>query len=209
MIIQELTINNMFETRTYFYIDEKTKHGFLIDPGGDADKLLSLIKQQNWKIEKILLTHSHVDHIGAVEEISSHLSVPYLIHRSGKELLADPQYNLSKYFGSGIILNDAIIFDDGDNITLQSDSRIALKAIHTPGHTPDSSIFYDADNKLAFVGDTIFKASVGATHHPGGNEELLQRSIADKIFSLPPETVLYSGHTEKTTVAAEKSRYLI
>jgi len=205
MFVQQVTVCNMFDMNAYFYIDDTTKHGFLIDPGAEADKLLQIIQQNNWHIETILITHGHFDHIGAVEKISKTINIPYKIHRAGKQFLADPHFNLSQYCPQNIILTQAEYFDEGDIITLKSNPETKLKVIHTPGHTPDSVIFYDQANNLAFVGDTIFKAGIGNPNFPGGNEKLLYENINRKIFALPENTVLYSGHSEATTVGAEKN----
>ena len=90
----------------------------------------------------------------------------------------------------------------------QISPSVKLKVIHTPGHTADSVLFYDEQNHLAFVGDTIFKGSIGATHFPGGNFQQLKQSLLQKVFSLPEETVLYSGHSEATTIKQEKNQLL-
>ena len=98
-------------------------------------------------------------------------------------------------------------FADREIITLAANPDVALEVRCTPGHTTDSCIFYSARDGVAFVGDTIFCASVGRTDFPGGDEQTLWDSIAREVFTLPPETVLYSGHTEPTTVGAEMARY--
>ena len=102
-------------------------------------------------------------------------------------------------------MNNAEYFDDNDVISLSNDSA-KLKVIPTPGHTLDSVVFYDEKNHLAFVGDTIFKAGYGNTQFPGGDENTLMNSIKNKIFTLPDKTILYSGHSDETTVEAEKKR---
>lgn len=204
MIVKQVPVQGIIETNCYFYIDEKSQHGFLIDAGAEAAKLLQIIKDNGWTIEKILITHGHFDHIGAVEQISQALHIPYLAHKNGRAYLSDPAYNLSAYFGGDIILNNAEYFDDDATITLQAAPKVKLQAIHTPGHTQDGVVYYDSANALAFVGDTIFKHSVGRTDIPGGDYRQLQQSICNKIFTLPNETILYSGHTEPTTVSAEK-----
>ena len=205
MIVKRIAVQDALETYAYFYIDEKTKHGWLIDAGAEAQKLLNVIKQNDWKIEAILLTHGHFDHIGAVEKISKELNIPYLIHLEGKKYLENPQFNLSSFFAHQIVLNKAEYFDDNDIISLSNDSA-KLKVISTPGHTLDSVVFYDEKNHLAFVGDTIFKAGYGNTQFPGGDENTLMNSIKNKIFTLPDKTILYSGHSDETTVEAEKKR---
>lgn len=207
MQIHTLPVSDGIETNAYFYIDEKSNHGFLIDPGAEADKLISFIKKNNWVIEKILITHGHFDHIGAVETVHKELNIPYYIHQNGKEYLSNPALNLSSYFGAPITLNNAQFLTENDIISLDSNPEIKLKVIHTPGHTQDSVLFYDEQNNLAFVGDTIFKASIGRTDFPGGNGQQLKKSIETKVFTLPEQTALYSGHSDPTTVAAEQKNF--
>ena len=199
MLVKPMTVQDVIDVNAYFYIDEETKRGVLIDPGAQADDLLEVVQKNGWTIERILITHGHFDHIGAVETVSRALGVPYAIHENGREYLSDPMMNLSGVFGRNVILNEAVYFNDGDTVPG------GLQVIHTPGHTRDSVVFYDAENKIAFSGDTIFKASVGRTDFPGGDANLLRASLLHKVFALPDETVLYSGHSEPTTVGAEKS----
>lgn len=195
------------ETNAYFYIDEDTNHGFLIDPAAEPEKLLKIINDNHWIIEKMLITHGHGDHIGAVEELHKQLNIPYWIHKNGQQYLTDPSYNLSAFVGENIILNEALFLEENDIVSLENKTQPRLKVIYAPGHTQDSSIFYDAENNLAFVGDTIFKASVGRTDFPGGSANQLKESIQNKVFTLPDNTVLYSGHSEPTTVGAEKKNF--
>ncbi len=204
MIVKQVPVHGVITTNSYFYIDEGTKHGFLIDAGAEADTLLQVIKSNGWTIEKILITHGHFDHIGAVEHIAKELNIPYLAHRNGSLYLSDPIYNLSRFFESDIILNNAEYADEGDEITLKAAPSVKLRVIHTPGHTRDGVVYYDANNAKAFVGDTIFKHSIGRTDIPGGDFKQLMQTIENKIFTLPDETILYSGHSAPTSVGAEK-----
>ena len=204
MIVKTVPVRGLIETNTYFYIDENTKHGFLIDAGAEADKLLKIIKDNNWIIEKILITHGHFDHIGAIEQISNSLNIPYLAHRNAKKYLTDPNYNLSAFFGNDIVLHNAEYFENGAEIVLNADHACKLKVIHTPGHTQDGVIYYDDANATAFVGDTIFKHSRGRTDIPGGDEQQLLQSIKNNILTLPDATILYSGHSSPTTIKDEK-----
>ena len=204
MIVDTVPVSDFIQTNAYFYIDEQTKHGFLIDPGAEAEKLLNVIIENGWIIEKILITHGHFDHIGGVDEISQKLNIPYLAHKNSQNYLTDGNYNLSAFFVNEIKLNNALYVDEGQNIVLEANPAVKLRVIYTPGHTQDAVIYYDMNNKLAFVGDTIFKNAVGRTDIPGGNEQQLYQSIREKIFTLPDDTVLYPGHSEPTTVGAEK-----
>ena len=98
-------------------------------------------------------------------------------------------------------------FTDGAVFALESNPACSLRVIHTPGHTPDSVVFYDAAHGTAFVGDTIFKGSRGNDQYPGGDIRALYHSIRERILTLPGTTRLLSGHSEETTVAAEKHLY--
>lgn len=206
MVIQ-VPVQGYFPENTYFYIDEVTKEGFLIDPGAEPERLLAMIEENVWSIVAILLTHGHFDHFGAVNMIRQILSIPvYSFDRSGQYLL-DGQMNLSSYCGHEMTIADTQSLCDGDVLRLPHSISKTLQVIYTPGHTPDSVVFYNAADQVAFVGDTIFKGSVGTTEYPGGNTHKLQESVLHKIFTLPPETQLYSGHTDVTTVGVEKARY--
>lgn len=206
-MIRTVIVNDVFETNSYFYIDENTKHGFLIDPGAEADKLLAIIDKNRWKIDGILLTHGHFDHTGAVEQIQASLQIPYYAHENGMKYLADTRWNLSSYCKRSVILKQPKLLQHGDEIFVTSNNDFGLKVMHTPGHTSDSVIFYSKKDKVAFVGDTIMKGCIGTTQYPGGNSDDLVKSILDGIFHLPQDVVLYPGHSEKTTVGIEKQRY--
>lgn len=207
-MIAQVPVIAHFVENCFFYVDDTTKHGFIIDPGAQAEKLLGMIREKGWIIEKILLTHGHFDHIGAVNEIRSALKIPVLAYKSDDDYLRDPEWNLSPSFGLSIIIENTESVKDGQIICLDADPAFSLKVIYTPGHTTDSVIYYSQRDHAAFVGDTIFKDSIGNYQLPGGNFAAIQKSIMERIFTLPDDTVLYSGHTEQTTVGTEKRKYL-
>lgn len=206
-MIAEVPVKGYFEENCFFYIDDETMHGFIIDPGAQADELLEVIRENGWTIEKILLTHGHFDHTGAVGEIRDMLGIPVFAHRRSDEYLLDARKNLSALCGPAIIVKDAVYLDDGDVIRADANPGFSLKVIYTPGHTTDSVVFYSEKDHVAFVGDTIFKGSIGNYQYPGGNLEDIQRSIIERIFTLPDDTILCSGHSEQTTVGTERRRY--
>lgn len=210
-MIKQISVKDVFETNAYFYIDETTNHGFLIDPGAEADKLLEIIKKEKLVIEKILLTHGHFDHMGAAKQISKKLNIPIYMHSEGKKYVTNPVWNLSRSCGRDIILENVRYLKDNDIIALEANPDIILRVIYVPGHTLDSVVYYSEDKNTAFVGDIILAGSIGRSDFYGGNASQLFIGIVQKIFSLPDNTILYSGHSKPTTVANEKniSEYLL
>ena len=206
-MIECMTVGDMIPTNAFFYIDDETNHGFLIDAGADGDQLAAHAKTKGWTIERLLLTHCHFDHIGGAEEFSIRTGAPIYAAEDSPRYYRDPNWNLSLWGGGKITLSDVTTVADREIIRLDANPACCLEVRYTPGHTTDSCIFYSARDGIAFVGDTIFLASIGRTDFPGGDEQTLGDSIAREVFTLPPETVLYSGHTEPTTVGAEMARY--
>lgn len=206
-MIECIAVGDMIETNSYFYIDDATRHGFLIDAGAEGDRLAAHAEAKGWTIEKLLLTHCHFDHIGGVDAFRQHIPCPVYAAEGSPRYCSDPSWNLSIWGGSAVTLSDVKTFADRETIRLAADPAMALEVRYSPGHTTDSCIFYSARDGVAFVGDTIFLASVGRTDFPGGDTRTLWESIREQVFTLPPDTVLYSGHTEPTTVRAEMARY--
>lgn len=201
MKIESLAVGMLAE-QTYFIIDETTKKTFVVDPGDDANIINRKIDEEGLKVEKILLTHGHFDHIGAVEEVRKHTGCKVVIHTEGKNYLEDVNYNLSPMFGGYLTLKADEYVAHGDVVTLEG-TDIEMKVIHAPGHTRDGVAFYSDKYKVAFVGDIIFKESIGRTDFPGGSSADLIKNIKEHIFTLDKEVRLYPGHGEPTTVGYE------
>ena len=204
-MILTVPVRGVFQTNCYFYADEKAGHCFIIDPGAEGARLIQIAWEHGWVINKILLTHGHFDHTGGIEEMYKKISPTVWAHENGKLYLTDPMKNLSRLCGCNVIIKGAQYFHDGDVIKLTEGH--SLKVIHTPGHTEDSVVFYDVREGIAFVGDTIFKGQPGSDKYPGGNTRDLYNSIHNKILTLPERTILYSGHSEPTTVKEERKNY--
>lgn len=201
-------VQGVFAENTYFYIDSLSGSGFLIDPGAQAGLIYDAIVRNGWHIEKILLTHGHFDHFGAAELLREKLVAPIYIYPSDAPYLTNPALNLSSGTGSPIVVPHYEELEDGEIIRLKENSEFRLKVIHTPGHTPGSVTFYSADEHVAFVGDLLYQHGPGLTHFPGGDRKVLEESIVNKILTLPPETVLLSGHSSPITVGEEKKLLL-
>lgn len=206
-MIIPVEVADVFTENAYFYVENKTRKGFLIDPGANPERLYQIMADNNLDIQAIILTHGHFDHTGAIPWLHEKLNLPYYISRPGQAYLTNPNLNLSAQNGRYSVLNDAQFFNDGDVLTIPDAPDFGLKVIATPGHTPDSVTFYSEKDGAAFVGDTIFRGQPGLTVFPGGDQAVLADSIFNKILTLPDNTLLYSGHTGPTTVGAEKPNY--
>ena len=192
-----------FPTNSYFYIDDSTQHSFLIDPGYEASKLLRVIENRKLIVEKILLTHGHFDHIGAVDELRSKLNVPVCMQKNGRDYVKNTDMNGSKsFYAPPTVINSEVTYlEDNSEIALSSNPDFKLKLIPVPGHTTDGAIYYSEKDNVAFVGDSIFYGSIGRTDLPGGNYNILINNLKCKVLTLPDDTILLSGHSEPTTVS--------
>ena len=206
-MVRCVPVKGYFEENCFFYIDDITRHGFLIDPGAEADRLLGIKRREGWAIEAILLTHSHFDHTGAVNELREILHIPVYAHINADRYLMDGEMNLSSFCIGEKVVREVKPLQDGDTIQMAGNPECTLSVIYTPGHTTDSVVYYSKKDRVAFVGDTIFKGSIGNYQYPGGNRQALVESITERILTLPGDTILYSGHSDETTVAAEYKRY--
>ena len=203
-MVKELQVQGVFAENTYFYIDSHSKSGFLIDPGAQAGLIYDAIVRNGWHIEKILLTHGHFDHFGAAELLREKLVAPIYISSEDARYLTDTYLNLSANSGEPMTVPHYEELYDGEIIRLKANSGFYLKVISTPGHTPGSVIFYSPEERVAFVGDTLYQHGPGLTNFPGGNRRELEDSIVNKVLTLPDDTLLLSGHSSPITVGEER-----
>lgn len=207
-MIRELQVQGVFTENTYFYIDDHTNSGFIIDPGAQAGLIYDAVVRNDWQIERILLTHGHFDHFGAAEILRERLRAPIYIYTREAPYLAEPQLNLSASSGKPITVPHYEELYDGEIIRLKANSQFYLRVISTPGHTPGSVTYYTPQENAAFVGDLLYQHGPGITTFPGGNPQQLEQSIVNKILTLPDDTLLLSGHASPITVARQRALLL-
>ena len=173
-----------FDTNSYIVTCPLTGDSVLVDAPAEASEILKASKGTNPRY--ILITHNHMDHIGALSELKSRLKIPIGAHRLDAK---------------GLPLRPEILLEDGEKVSF---GKISLKVLHTPGHTQGSACFYCEDEQIVFVGDTLFAGSVGRTDFPEGSMTKLIKSIKEKLLVLPDETAAYPGHGPETTIGREK-----
>ncbi|UOQ42528.1 MBL fold metallo-hydrolase [Halobacillus salinarum] len=188
---------------TNAYIIYENYRALVIDPGGDFKKLDHFLRDKELKVEAILLTHAHFDHIGAVDEAREAYKVPVYLHQAEADWLMDPQLNGSGLFQTGeITASAADHFLEPGMLTIGS---FSFEVRHTPGHSPGSVSFVFRNQRFTVAGDTLFQRGMGRTDLPGGNREELEHSIQTQLFSLRNDMRIYPGHGLPTTVEEEKS----
>ncbi|MCL1988601.1 MAG: MBL fold metallo-hydrolase [Firmicutes bacterium] len=193
-----ITLNkNAMNQNSYIYCDINKNICVVIDPGYNA-QAINLAVDDKFEIAAILLTHGHYDHIMETAQISQ--SCQIYSHEDELQVLKDPQINLSSNTETPIKFIPHKFFKDGEKFTF---GGVTLTVLHIPGHTPGGACFYDEKNNVVFTGDSLFKAAIGYAHFPLSNEKLLVTSIKQKLLTLPPNTVVYPGHDEPTTIGEE------
>jgi hydroxyacylglutathione hydrolase len=200
--VQMLTVGPIAEN-CYIVRREGSGSGLLIDPGDEPDRILATIEQQGTKIEAILITHCHFDHIGAVSPVATVTGAPVYCPELERPLLADI---MSYVPYAGIGPYESYEADEtvkgGETLEL---AGMTLDVIFTPGHSPGHVTYSVRDEDAMFSGDVLFKGSVGRVDLPGGDGPALLRSIGELLDSHSPETGVYPGHMEVTTLGAERS----
>lgn len=181
----------------------ETKEGVFVDPGGETDRLMAAVEQFGVKIVKIWLTHGHLDHAGAAAEIRERTGAPIEgPHRDDQWLLDEIEAQGAKY---GIIDGRNVTPDryleEGDTLTL---GDMEFGVTHCPGHTPGHVVIYQSEGKLAFVGDVLFRGSIGRTDFPKGNHQQLLDAIVANLWPLGDDMRFVPGHGPMSTFGQER-----
>ena len=192
-----------FEQNCSVLVCQKTGDAAVVDPGGDLDKILKAVKQMGGSVKKILLTHGHLDHCAGAADLAKQLNVPIEGPQIEEQFWIEQLPEQAKRFGFG----HAKAFEpdrwlnDGDHVRV---GEVDFAVLHCPGHTPGHIVFYDAEDKLALVGDVLFAGSIGRTDFPRGNHAQLVEAIKTKLWPLGDDVQFVPGHGPMSTFGRER-----
>jgi len=186
-------------TNCYILADPETKEGVVIDPGADFEKIWKNIEKNGVIVKKIVATHGHYDHLGAVNELRKKTKAEFLIHKEDVIFAEHPEANGSALFGDGTVSAKADAFlKEGDTVKA---GNLELKVIHTPGHSPGGICLLTGEE--LFSGDTLFYRSIGRTDFANASFYVIMESLK-KLMKLPDATKVYPGHGYLTTIGEER-----
>lgn len=203
MIRYQIIPVTAFQQNCTIFWNEETKKGAIVDPGGDLALLDEFIAKQGIEIEKILVTHGHLDHAGAVKDMAEARNIPIIGPHIDDKFWIDGMPEAAAQFGfpKARSFEPDTWLKHGDKI---SAAGAEFDVIHCPGHTPGHVVFVQPDDKVAMVGDVIFKGSIGRTDFPKGDYNQLIASITERLWVLEPDITFIPGHGPTSTFAFEK-----
>lgn len=202
LIIERLVVGAL-QTNCYIVGDEVSKECIVIDPAGEADVILDTVERLELDVKLVVNTHGHFDHIMANGQVMEATGAPLAIHPDDADMLSNPLRSFALFVGK-IRPSPAatVLLEDGGTVEVGS---IKLEVLHTPGHSPGSVSLWHAEEKVVFSGDALFNMGIGRTDFPGGSYRVLLQSVRERLFTLPDETVVYSGHGPQTTIGFERT----
>ena len=182
---------------------DETRRGAVVDPGGDVPRILAAVERNGVELEKILVTHGHIDHAGAVAELADRLSLPIEGPQREDQFWIDGMPQQSRMFGFPVVraFTPDRWLDNGDRVTF---GKVELEVLHCPGHTPGHVVFFNAAGRLAIVGDVLFQGSIGRTDFPKGDYAALLASIRERLWPLGDDVAFIAGHGPMSTLGEER-----
>lgn len=192
-----------YEQNCSLIICEDTNKAAIVDPGGNVERILSIVKKHNVNVDKVLLTHGHLDHVGGTEAVAKELNVPIIGPEKEDLFWLEQLEAQSQRFGfphHNSFTPNAWL-EEGEIVEV---GNIRLKVLHIPGHTPGHVALLDEKSNQVIVGDILFNGGIGRSDFPRGNEYQLISGIKKKLLTLAPDTIVYPGHGPTTTIGREK-----
>ena len=189
------------QTNCYFVYREGSSKVIFIDPADYGEQIFKAMKDNGFEVVAILLTHGHFDHIWGCSRLRQLTSAPVYAYEGEEKVLLSADLNVSAGAGRACTVKANTLLKDGEEVTVEG---MTFKLIATPGHTQGSCCYYFEEANMLISGDTLFEESVGRTDLPTGSMSTLVRSVKDKLFVLPDDTVVYPGHGDSTTIEHEK-----
>ena len=182
---------------------EETMRAAVVDPGGDIPRILSAVKANGVTLEKILVTHGHIDHAGAVADLAEQLSLPIEGPQREDQFWIDGMPQQSKMYGfpNVRVFTPDRWLEQGDRVAV---GNLTLDVLHCPGHTPGHVVYFNEPGRLAIVGDVLFRGSIGRTDFPKGDFDALISSIRNRLWPLGDDVAFISGHGPMSTFGAER-----
>jgi glyoxylase-like metal-dependent hydrolase (beta-lactamase superfamily II) len=202
MILEMLTVGP-FQENCYIIGDEASEVGALVDPGDEATRIALAVERTDLEVGSIIVTHAHIDHVGAVAALVDEYACPVLMHAEAEPMLRQlptQAMMMGLRFGKLPVVDRHI----GDDEVLEV-GDLGLRSLYTPGHAPGHLAFYVEEEGLVLSGDALFAGSVGRVDLPGGSMEVLMRSIEERLLTLPDETTVCPGHGPQTTIRNERA----
>ena len=198
----ETFVTGIISTNCYILSNEETKEAVIVDPANLSRKMVSYIEEEALTVKAVLLTHAHFDHIMGIDKIvAMYGELPVYVEENDLELLHRAELNESITYTAGYSYAGGEVIHDGDILSLIG---YEFKVIHTPGHTAGGVCYYVEAANALFSGDTLFCCSVGRSDFATSSTSALIRSIKEKLFLLPDQTIVYPGHMGATTIGNEK-----
>ncbi|MBK7929646.1 MAG: MBL fold metallo-hydrolase [Bryobacterales bacterium] len=205
-MIHEILPTGALQCNCSVFGDESTREAIVIDPGDGTDlvRLQAILDKHALTVKAIIITHAHIDHIGAAAKLKASTGAPVYMN-SNDQTLYDHLDMQAQWLQMRVPAQTEIDVDARDGATLQC-GETEMTLLHTPGHTQGSLCVFVPTEKLLIAGDTLFRDSVGRTDLPGGDHRMLLGSIKEKLLTLPEETRVVAGHGPETTIGRERER---